>query len=124
MKQKFAAVIEDGRLRGGPFGSPRGSPYGAFVVHGPCGRQLNIIASDGLDPPPLGGWEHVSVFIEGKNPPNWTEMCWVKDHFWQDEETVLQFHPKKSEYKNLHPNCLHLWRNVGLNHPLPPTMLV
>ena len=109
----------------GDYKSPARMPYGAFSVTGPCGRTLVIIASDGTDEsePASVGWEHVSVSIAGR-PPNWQEMSWVKDQFWQDSETVLQFHPKKSEYVNCHPNCLHLWRNVGLDHPLPPSILV
>lgn len=125
MRSQFHPVIEDGRVREGHFATEPGFTCGAFDVHGPCGRRLTIIASDGIDVGGLSGWEHVSVSLfAGPNPPNWHEMCWVKEHFWDDEETVLQFHPKKSEYKNVHPNCLHLWRNVGLDHPLPPTIMV
>lgn len=125
MRSRPSNKVELGRLLTGYYGSPAGFPCGAFIVRGPCGRELVIIASDGNDPDDrLAGWEHVSVSITGRHPPNWTEMCWVKDQFWDEEETVLQFHPKKTEYVNLHPGCLHLWRNVGLDHPLPPTILV
>lgn len=55
------------------------------------------------------GWEHVSV-SSSNGIPTWGEMCKVRKLFWEDEELVIQFHPKKSEYVNLHPNCLHLWR--------------
>ncbi len=126
MRDKPSPFIERGRLHG-PYGSPIGARYGAFEIMGPCGRFLKIIADDGTDPnvdSSLRGWEHVSVSIQGKHPPNWVEMNWVKDQFWQEEETVIQFHPKRSEYVNVHPNCLHLWRNVGLDHPLPPKELV
>ena len=116
---------EAGRLHAGSFRSPPRARYGAFLCPGPSGRTLKIMAHDGMDPDdPSYGWEHVSVSIDGKHPPNWQEMCWVKDQFWFEDETVLQFHPKKSEYVNCHPNCLHLWRNVGLDHPLPPAILV
>ena len=125
MRLLLGAKVELGRFIDGPFRSPPGSgPCGAFTVMGPCGRELRIIADDGKDPGDLGGWEHVSVSVAGRHPPNWQEMCWVKEQFWTDEETVLQFHPKKSEYKNLHPNCLHLWRRVSMNHELPPLILV
>lgn len=124
MRDRFDPRIEEARIRHGHYGSRPGFTCGAFEVHGPSGRRLTIIASDGVDVGPLSGWEHVSVSIKGKFPPNWQEMCWVKNMFWGEEETVLQFHPKKSEYKNVHQNCLHLWRNVGLDHPLPPTELV
>jgi hypothetical protein len=125
MRSQFDPKIERGRVREGHMASMSGDQCGAFSVQGPSGRLLHIIASNGLDPDPkLAGWEHVSVSLAGKYPPNWQEMCWVKNQFWTDEETVLQFHPRKSEYINIHPNCLHLWRNVGLDHPLPPPMLV
>lgn len=58
-----------------------------------------------------GGWEHVSVSPYNLTiTPSWDDMCFVKDVFFDDEETVLQFHPKKSQYVNLGQNCLHLWR--------------
>jgi hypothetical protein len=120
----YSGKIESGRVRYGPFDSRAGEPCGAFLVAGPCARQLKIIADDGKDPSDLGGWEHVSVSIAGKHPPNWQEMCWVKEQFWTDDETVLQFHPRKAEYINIHPNCLHLWRQVGVDHALPPQLLV
>jgi hypothetical protein len=119
MRSKPDSRAEGGRRQGSP-----GAIWGMFVVPGPCGRELRIISDDGVAPPPdATGWEHVSVST-GHHPPNWQEMAWVKDLFWEDEETVLQFHPKKSEYVNIHPNVLHLWRNVGLNHPLPPKITV
>jgi hypothetical protein len=125
MKSKYDQRIEDGRITRGDFASRHGDPFGAFDLPGPCGRQLTIIAHNGLDADPkLRGWEHVSVSIQGKHPPNWQEMSWVKDHFWDEQETVLQFHPKRSRYVNIHPNCLHLWRQVGIDHELPPPLLV
>lgn len=125
MRHPFDRKVEMGRIVNGDYWSRPFEPFGAFLVLGPCGRKMLMIVSDGMDPDPkLHGWEHVSVSVEGNHPPNWQEMCWVKDKFWNDEETVLQFHPKKSEYVNIHPNVLHLWRNVGLDHPLPPTITV
>jgi hypothetical protein len=70
-----------------------------------------------------GGWEHVSVSIEDRCP-SWDDMCFVKFLFWEPEETVLQFHPAKSDYVNIHEFCLHLWRQVGTKVELPPTNLV
>jgi hypothetical protein len=125
MRNVFDQKIEMGRLIVGTFASRRNDPFGAFSVLGPAGRELKIIASDGVDPDPtIAGWEHVSVSIAGKHPPNWQEMHWVKDQFWNDDETVLQFHPKRSQYVNIHPNCLHLWRQIGVDHQLPPLLLV
>jgi hypothetical protein len=51
-------------------------------------------------------------------------MCLVKRMFWRDDETVIQFYPTQSEYVNLHPGVLHLWRKVGCNHELPPRHLI
>ena len=64
------------------------------------------------------GWEHVSFSpYDHSKLPSWDDMCQLKDIFWEDEETVIQIHPKKSEYVNIRQNCLHLWRNK--NVPLP-----
>lgn len=67
------------------------------------GRDLVVIASD------WGKWQHVSVSLKNRCP-NWDEMCHVKDLFWNDEEECIQFHPKKSEYVNAMPYCLHIWK--------------
>ena len=48
----------------------------------------------------------------------------MKDLFFDDEETVIQYHPKKSQYVNQHPYCLHLWRPFNADVPLPPKELV
>ena len=125
MRKTFAEKIEAGRITHGLFASVRGQPFGAFLVQGPCGRELKIIASDGVNTEPqLNGWKNVSVSVQGKHPPNWQEMNWVKEQFWDDDETVVQFHPKRSSYVNIHPNCLHLWRRTDAEYPLPPTLLV
>jgi hypothetical protein len=65
-----------------------------------------------------GKWEHVSVSYndENKKLPTWTEMCAVKDLFWEPEEEVHQIHPKHSQYVHGYgrkENILHLWRPVG-----------
>ena len=102
----------------GAYGStPDYGTTGAFLVMGPKGALLRIIASDGE------GWEHVSVSTD-RRCPNWDEMCFVKDLFWCDDECVVQFHPPKAEYVNYHPNCLHLWKPVGLDVQMPPSILV
>lgn len=54
-------------------------------------------------------WEHVSVSLHTRCP-NWREMCFVKDLFWDEEEEVIQLHPKKSQYVNVHEFCLHMWK--------------
>lgn len=71
------------------------------------------------------GWEHVSVHpFDEKRTPTWEEMCYVKDLFWEREETVIQYHPAKSRYVNIHPYTLHLWRPVNEPVPVPDLILV
>ena len=63
------------------------------------------------------GWEHVSVSPYKGKLPTWNDMCDIKDIFWNDEEVVIQIHPKKSEYVNIMDNCLHLWRHKYVELP-------
>src|SRR3989442_1241184 len=92
---------------------------GCFVVPRNPKRPLalNIIASDGE------GWEHVSVSTVTRCP-TWEEMCLVKSLFWDDDDVVIQFHPRKQEYVNNHRYCLHMWRPVDATIPTPPSILV
>ncbi len=85
------------------------------------GRTLFCLVSDGM------GWEHVSVHVlDGKrmHTPTWSEMCHIKDLFWDAEDLVVQYHPPKSEYVNNHPYVLHLWRPTDQTIPNPPSILV
>ncbi len=84
-------------------------PFETFV--------LIVIASDGL------GWEHVSISLRNRTP-NWREMCFIKDLFWDEEDCVVQYHPPKSEYINTDNNCLHLWRPTDKELPRPDPLLV
>ena len=69
-------------------------------------------------------WQHISV-SKKKSCPTWSEMCQVKDLFFDSEDVVVQFHPRKSEYVNMAKNCLHLWRlNDGSEFPTPESYLV
>lgn len=40
-------VLERGRYRGGPFGTQTWADFGAFLIDGPCGAKLKILASPG-----------------------------------------------------------------------------
>ena len=51
-------------------------------------------------------------------------MQHIKELFWGDDETVIQFHPRKSEYVNAMPFCLHLWKRTGIEYQLPPKGLL
>ncbi len=103
-------------------------------LHGSCGDAGNgifkvyvhgkgffVVASNG------GGWEHISVTLSSKRAhrcPTWEEMCAIKKIFFEDEEVVVQYHPKKSEYVNNHEYCLHLWRPTTAEMPTPPVIMV
>ena len=93
-----------------------GEDGGSFEIKS-RGVNLFIIASFGA------GWDHVSVSCDFRCP-TWEDMCLVKSIFFRDDETVIQYHPKKSEYVNLHTFCLHLWKPQNSEIPTPPKILV
>lgn len=107
------------RIRDGRLGSDDSiGNAGAFAIPNK-GKVFFVIASDGC------GWEHVSVHIDGsKKTPNWSEMCFIKDLFWDEEDCVVQYHPAKSQYVNTHPGVLHLWRPIKEKLPTPPIFMV
>jgi len=116
-------VPESYRVQTGDFATfPRDGNNGLFLI--PYGSNiLQCIVSDG------DGWEHVSVCVRFRNKiltltPTWEQMNYVKDIFWSGEDTVIQFHPPKSEYVNNHPNVLHLWRPIGEKIVTPKSILV
>lgn len=117
-------VSETCRVTSGPLASDfmQGN-NGAFLLSSPSpGWQLFVIASDG------DGWEHVSVHARCATVttriPSWSEMVYVKGIFWDEEDVVMQLHPKRSEYVNQHPHVLHMWRPIGQAIPTPPMDLV
>lgn len=69
------------------------------------GKWLNFMFSIQM------GWEHLSVSMPSKTP-SWDQMCVMKDIFFEDEEECFEYHPKKSDYVNIHPHCLHIWRPI------------
>lgn len=69
------------------------------------------------------GWEHLSVSQRNKTP-SWDIMCRIKNVFWGEDEACVEYHPKKEDYVNLHPHCLHIWKEVGKEFPTPPSILV
>lgn len=121
MRKKLDRDLEKGRILEGDYASPREALYGLFQVRCPLSSTwLTIMSSDGTEECP---WEHVSVSNINRCP-TWEEMCWVKDLFWEPEETVIQYHPPESTYINQHPHCLHLWKPIGVELPLPPMWAV
>lgn len=108
---------EQYRMRGGPLPSTEADGNNGWFLIPFESNELMVIASDGL------GWDHVSVSLRNRTP-NWREMCFVKDLFWDKNECVIQYHPRESEYVNNHENCLHLWRPQNTQIPEPPKGLV
>ena len=96
--------------------------YGAF-----CFKRhqqvLSVIvsASDGWEQAGFDGvpFEHVSVSLKHRCP-TWDEMHYCKMLFWEHEECVIQYHPPQSQYVNVHPYCLHLFKPVDFDFPIPP----
>ena len=120
MKDKMPDEVEKGRIVDGKFASTATDGFnGAFKIRTPWG-SLFIIVSDGM------GWEHVSVtrFDKPNKTPSWDMMNYVKDLIWRDDETVVQYHPAKSEYVNIHPGCLHLWKLAAGKYVTPPLYCV
>jgi hypothetical protein len=114
----FSEHINEYRIRAGALGSDDSyGMVGAFHIPLPCGLKAFVVSSDGM------GWEHVSVST-GERCLTWDEMCFIKDLFWNDDEAVMQLHPPKKDYVRNHPYCLHLWKPLRENIPLPPTILV
>ncbi|WP_341323396.1 hypothetical protein NSQ62_07950 [Solibacillus sp. FSL H8-0523] len=81
------------------------------------GEEYLVVVSDG------GDWEHVSISHKHK-VPSWKTMCALKDLFFEEDEVVMQLHPAKKDHINNHPNCLHLWRPLTQEIPLPPKEMV
>lgn len=124
MRNDIDPRLSRGRVRAGVYGSDDTFGLtGCFYVHGPCGEELKIIASDADGGPEAEGWEHVSVSTR-RRCPNWPEMCFVKSLFWKPDETVVQFHPPESDYVNNHAYCLHLFRDTLHEQHRPPSILV
>lgn len=125
--------VEHYRVRRGPYASSRADGNnGQFFLPLDASQQIGTVkhgvyalclVSDGE------GWEHVSVSVWRVPPfseripldrcPTWEEMCQVKDWFWEAEEAAIQFHPRRSQYRNHHPHVLHLWRPTDAVIPEP-----
>lgn len=109
------------------FKTKTGDGFGLFIIENPAFR-IRFIVDDGRET----GWEHVRVSCKIQNEngeiknltPPWETMQMAKMMFWDDEECVLQLHPPRSVYVNSNEHVLHLWKQVGINHPTPPQCLV
>lgn len=60
------------------------------------------------------GWEHVLYgHDEIERLPEWPEMVELKEMFWENNDIVIQVHPRRQDYVNDVPNVLHLWKKTG-----------
>jgi len=112
-------LLERYRQLTGPWKTTRGDNFGLFFI--PTLKPPRMILKVICAPMDME-WQHVSVSLSNRCP-SWEEMAMIKNLFWGEDETVIQFHPKKSEYINNHPYCLHLWKHVD-GHALPPSILI
>ena len=114
MRDKYCKRVEGGRVTNGDWATKAGDQNGLFLIRLPgSGLVYNVIAGRGV------GWEHVSVSLSYRCP-TWDEMAAIKRYFWDDSETVVQYHPAESDYVNVHPYCLHMWRPIDAVLPMPP----
>lgn len=118
MRTKFTDIVEKSRAEHPLHMSTKsGDKFGYFDIKF-NGNRFSVIISDG------GGWDHVSVTLNRKRCPTWEEMCWIKDQFFDENETVVQYHPAKSDYVNNHRYCLHLWKPTGAKLPTPESLMI
>lgn len=114
--------VERFRVRTGLLGTTPGyGNNGVFEIPFSGRVMLICIASDEK------GWEHVSVRADddGRSRiPTWEEMCFIKERFWRPEEVVIQYHPARDQYVDMHPHVLHLWRPTDEELPTPPRWMV
>lgn len=124
MRKSPTKKIEQYRVTEGQLASHRtDGANGAFIVPYK-GVTLRVICSDAKDwDLPGKPWEHVSVSVHSRCP-TWEEMDYVKRIFWRDDETVIQLHVPRDQHISYHDTCLHLWKPIGVDIPLPPSITV
>ncbi len=81
------------------------------------GKSIFVIYSNG------GGWDHVSASLMNRCP-TWDEMCEIKKAFFRPDEWCVEYHPAESEYVNIYPYCLHIWKPQKKEIPTPPKFMV
>lgn len=100
------------------YGSAGNSENGAFMIKSPIdGADMFVVASIGQ------GWEHVSVSRKNRCP-NWPEMEHAKRVFFKVDEMAMQLHVPVAAHINLAKNCLHIWKPVDQEIPVPPVWMV
>ena len=119
---RVSKLVEAYRVLDGDLATRPGSLFGYANMPGPFTTLRIVWSGEHPDVPDLLGWEHVSVSTKNRCP-NWPEMCFVKDQFWEPEDCVMQLHPPQSQHINNHPYCLHLWRPIRETIPMPPSIM-
>ena len=117
MKKIFSQVVERSRLGRVDTEKYPGEQKGIFLIRN-NGKTLLVIICNS------SGWDHVSLSLNVMRCPTWGEMCYIKDLFFDDNEIVVQFHPKKSDYIDYHPYTLHLWKSQREGFPTPEPWMV
>ena len=121
MRKRVPLTLQENRIREGQYASDES--YGMAGGFPPDRAEGGDVAGDVVGGCGRFGMEHVSVTCQNR-PPNWAEMCFVKDIFWSENECAVQYHPPRSEYVNCHPYCLHIWKHSTMAFPMPPSLLV
>ncbi len=120
MKDNLPEIVEQGRIKNPKDPHYSNSSYGrnGFFAFKVKGQEYYVICSDG------SGWDHISVSKPKKRIPTWKEMCMLKDLFFKEDEWVVQYHPAKSNYVNIHSGVLHLGRCQNQDFITPPIKFV
>lgn len=121
MKDKVSKYLESRRITIPGLYSDKALGFnGVFELIDGKGTLFRVIASD------QELWEHVSVTVRSgpKRTPTWAEMDWIKGLFWKDTEAVMQLHVPREQWVNNSEFCLHMWRPIGIEIPLPPMNMV
>lgn len=117
MKKTPCKILERYRVRKGALASDESYGMNGFFVIPYKTKLIKVMSSD------QQGWDHVSVSLEHRIP-TWDEMCYIKNLFFDPDETVIQFHPAFKDYINVHPYVLHMWRKHGFEYPMPPKEMI
>lgn len=109
--------VEKFRLTSGPTASLESDGNNGMFFVSRRFVTLRCMVSDG------GGWDHVSVSLADRCPKH-EEMEFVRELFFHDDECVVLYSVPRSNHINVHPYCLHMWRQHDVVVPLPPEWMV
>lgn len=110
-------ILASGRIIAADTGFDGGSGWVTGLDRKKPNHHAVVVWSTG------GEWDHVSVSWRNRCP-TWEEMCEIKKIFFYPEEICVEYHPAESEYVNMHPYCLHIWRYQQPGMPMPPAWMV